>query len=310
MLAFGVRESVANPGTVSTGGTLALVAETGYPRFQNIAIYWSGSAARSPFPFSVVDGNGAPLAHGLGRLTAASTLTVDRWLQSFALSVYDDTSITSVALGSGTAYVIGTAGPWTTPSSAATLNAETTANPITFGRRQLSGHLSATGSSYALVANTLYFAPMRLEQGGESSAIGIGITTAAAGKSLRLGVYACDAVGKAGALLTETIALSVAATGDVFGSLSSIGLPPGNYWIGIISDGAPSIRSGTIGDYNGSPVRLADFGYTGRAAVRTLYYAYTFGALPSSGPAMSSLTADMAPYSGNHGPAPVLEFAP
>lgn len=308
MLAFGVRESVSSPGTVSTGGTMTLVAVTGYPRLQNVPAYWSGSATRSPFAFSVVDSSGLPLAHGLGRLTAAATLTVDRWLQSFVSSTYADASLSSVALGASPVFVLGAAGPWSARACMATLNAETTANPSTFGRRRVSGHIGALGSSYALSANTLYFAPYRSEYGGEVSSIGIPITAVAAGKSIRLGLFACDAVGKPGALLAETGALSVASTGDVSGSVTSIAIPPGYYWIGMVSDGTPSIRSGTIGDYQ-LPVGMADWGYTGRSVPRALYYSYTFGAMPSSGPAMSSMTVDAAPYNGGAGPAPVLEFA-
>jgi hypothetical protein len=307
MLAFGVRESVASPGTVATGGTLTLVAEASYPRFQNIPAYWSGAAVRCSFPFSVIDINGAPLAHGVGRLTAASTLTVDRWLQSYVVSTYDDTSVTSVALGTSTVFVIGTAGPWSFPVLPTALISDTTANPITFKRLRVSGHIAAMVSSFTMAANTLYFTPFRLEYGGELTGIGIGIITAASGKSIRFGIYAADSFGKPGVLLAETSALSVGVAGDVSGSVSSISIPPGAYWVGIISDGAPSIRSGTIGDFQAPG--FADWGFTGRIIARTLYYSYTFGALPANGPTMISMTADMAPYTASHSPVPVLEFS-
>ncbi len=103
----------------------------------------------------------------------------------------------------------------------------------------LSGYPAPTG--VAITANTLYAAPVYIPQTGVFDAMGIQVTTpAAAGRTMRVGIYEAMADGMSGALLGDLGTIDTTVAG--FWSLSTFAiLKRGSYWLAGAANSAVSV---------------------------------------------------------------------
>jgi len=128
----------------------------------------------------------------------------------------------------------------------------------------------------ALVAATMYAMPFLAGATRTYDRISIHVTTAVAGKSCQLGIYA-DSAGVPGALVLDAGNVSAATTGGKEINIAQ-SLPRGWYWLACVSDGTPTLRT-----YQGSN----KFGWLGRTSgIDTNFYggmsvAQAYGALPN-----------------------------
>jgi len=101
---------------------------------------------------------------------------------------------------------------------------------------------SSYDSEAAMAANTLYAMPFLVARPSTWDRIAIEVTTAAAGKSARLGIYKSGDNLYPGSLVENTEGeFSVATTGLKEITIDAR-LTKGWYWLAIVSDGMPSLR--------------------------------------------------------------------
>lgn len=129
-----------------------------------------------------------------------------------------------------------------------------------------------------LTSNVLYQVPIVVPWARTFTKIALQIQTAAAGKSVRLGIYNVASDGGPGTLVVDGGTVSVAGTGIVTVTINQA-LNPGPYLIAFVSDGSPTIRAYASGfgisnagvDLNTAP--CATVSYVSRT--------FTYGVLPS-----------------------------
>jgi len=97
-----------------------------------------------------------------------------------------------------------------------------------------------TSTTMTLTANTIYYAIFYCTRKTTFTRIGSLITTAAAEKSLYLGVYNWG-LAKPTAKLVDSGALSAATTGNIE-AVINLTLEPGVYGLALLSDGTPALR--------------------------------------------------------------------
>jgi hypothetical protein len=136
-------------------------------------------------------------------------------------------------------------------------------------------------SNLTLTADRIYGMPVYVPVTTFNQGIGFFVITAAAGKSVRLGIYA-DNGGVPGALLVDAGAVSVAAV-DAAALALTYWLRPGWYWLACLSEGTPVIR----GQNNGGPSLLGVASNTGTDCDNFVYAAQAYGALPANFPALT-----------------------
>jgi hypothetical protein len=129
-----------------------------------------------------------------------------------------------------------------------------------------------------LVANTMYAMPFLAGAtvGRAYDRISVHVTTAAAGKSCQLGIYA-DSAGVPGALILDAGNVSAATTGGKEINIAQT-LARGWYWLACLSDGTPILR-----DYEASN-KFGWLGFTSGKDISEGYGGMTvsraYGALP------------------------------
>jgi hypothetical protein len=105
--------------------------------------------------------------------------------------------------------------------------------------------VSYAATTGALTANTAYFVPFIAGQGQSVTSLRITITTVAAGKNVRLGIYKGDgSLGKPSTLVADGGSSSAnpgAAPIDVEQTISATLAANTLYWLCVVSDGTPSI---------------------------------------------------------------------
>lgn len=111
------------------------------------------------------------------------------------------------------------------------------------------GNPSAGGG---MSANTIYLAPLRILRACTIGDLGVAVTTAVAGSSLQLALYARGPDGApAGSPIASTASISAATATSVSGNISAT-LAPGVYWIGVNQTAAITIRTISGSSYSGS----------------------------------------------------------
>jgi len=94
----------------------------------------------------------------------------------------------------------------------------------------------------AMVANTLYAVPFLAARDMTVDRIAVNVITVASGKSARMGVYKDGTNLYPGSLLLDAGEVSV-DTGGVKAITINQALPKGLYWLTIVSNGTPTIRT-------------------------------------------------------------------
>ncbi len=111
------------------------------------------------------------------------------------------------------------------------------------------GPQGAGRSTLAMVASTEYASPVHIAGSGTLARIGLEVTVAAAGSTVRLGIRADNGTGQPGTLLVDagTVDGSVASSSGTELTISQP-VTPGLYWFTATAQGgAPTIRA-ALGD--------------------------------------------------------------
>lgn len=167
---------------------------------------------------------------------------------------------------------------WTfTPSLPGGSSVPSSINGYATGRYQGFDTMNpGSGSTQALAANTIYYVPIRVRDTATVVRLGLKVTTAAAGKSARLGLYN-SANQVPTSLILDAGTVSVAATGVVEITLSHA-IAPGVYWLAVVSDGTPTVMASPLTVEGMSMIGTDTAGGTENLVLQ----AFTFGALPAS----------------------------
>lgn len=226
--------------TTASSGNLTLAAITGQPTIeQSVGLFVR-------FWYSIVDDTtGLPIEGGIGYLSNSTTMVREKAFATYAAATYDNTSPAFVTLSAGTKRVI------VTPLAGASVAALPAIGNIVAGAKYLSngaafGEVAANAYNDQDLAGRMNVYPWRHDYGGEIDAFVINCTTAGgAGAILRVGLYATKSDGTPGELLCESPAMDVSTTGVKIGTFTARALPPGWYYVGLLSNSASSQYVGT-----------------------------------------------------------------
>lgn len=267
MLGNGAYETTTTSGT----GTITLSAVSGRPRFSDVA------AVGNIVPYEIKDGSN--YEWGYGTVSASNTLARTTITAKYVSGTYTNTgTITAITLSGNAADVYLSATASTHYQNMAGLSAAggikgIHGSPIT----------SAVSGTIALTANRLYMTPIRFDAySGECSGFRIWVNSAgAASTSIRLGLYQIGADGYPGMLMISTGTQAVDATGYfTVAASANKWINTGDYFLGLCSDGAPTIQANGAG---GSVNSLGINSGSGGSPLSGLYKSYTYAALPDPG---------------------------
>jgi len=134
------------------------------------------------------------------------------------------------------------------------------------------------GTTIALIANWLYALPLLLARDITVDRIAIEVTTAgAADTDARLGIYSDGTNIQPGALLLDAGTVDVDSIGIKEITISQV-LTKGRWWLGIVSDGTPTV-AGVLREYGattGMGIASSNF----RRKNGSVYVAHSYAALP------------------------------
>ncbi len=137
-----------------------------------------------------------------------------------------------------------------------------------------------TVAASGMAANRLYAMPLYVPDTVTLDRIGVDISTAAAGKLIRLGLYQTNAAGWPGTLLLDagTVDASTAAGVEIIINQQVEG--PRTYWLVALSDGTPQLRAFPAAAHTGWT------SVTDNATMFGFHAAQTYGPLPATCPAL------------------------
>lgn len=241
MIANGILQTTT--GTGVAGAALALAPVPTLPTF---ASKFSAGTYGDPILFGVKRADSGAFAFaGVGRLTDANTLTVDRVLSTWDGTAADDTSPAAVALAAGVAYYVyptleAGAAVGAIPTVAGDLSGSTDSRRVLLGPG-LGAILS--GSTQSLTANFLYSWPARWSCLDTIKRLYLGITTAVAGGSVRVMIFDMRHDGTPGGLRRDSGPLSTAAATLVGATIPEYRPPLHGFYVAVVSDSGISVRS-------------------------------------------------------------------
>lgn len=133
-------------------------------------------------------------------------------------------------------------------------------------------------TTFALTANRLYFAPFFCIATTTFDRLVVYVSTAVAATNLRLGIFNSGSDGFPGTRLLDAGTVASATTGTKEITISQSLTADTVYWLGVVSDGAPSIRvrSNSESPSLGIGDNITTNPDTG------IYMSHTYGALPAS----------------------------
>jgi len=220
--------------TTTTGtGSLSLTSISGWPTLDDIA------GQSRAFRYDILDdATGAPLASGIGTLSASTTLARGANESTYASGAY--TPLGSVmSLAAGTKRVILTAMANDVSPALPTVQGS-------FGQKLvLPEGLWPSNQTATLTANVVFASCLRWSSARPLSSLACQISTAQGTGSdrLQLGVYACKENGLPGNLICRTGDILPNSTGLKTAVLSggTIELPPAFYWFAICCSVNPTM---------------------------------------------------------------------
>lgn len=229
--------------SATTGtGNLTLSSVSGYP---TIANEFANSVR---FQYALLDDStGAPRECGIGYVTTGTTLVRELVVATYVSGTYS--SYPAAASMSGTTRVIVTAlasgyGPVLTQIHSG-------ASRYYF----MSNYNQSGADTKALSANVLMMIAGPIAVAAKISGMVCNITTGAGTGSnkIRMGIYTVTTAGVPGAVIAETADGDPSTTGAKSLSFgTAISLPAGHYYLGVISDVAPTLRACTAGSFRGN----------------------------------------------------------
>jgi hypothetical protein len=154
-------------------------------------------------------------------------------------------------------------------------------------------------TTVTISANTLYASPFFVPEELRFDQIAINVTTAGAGGTVaRVGIYKDGSTpstqGYPANLIpgTDVGELAVDTTG-VKANAIDVTLPPGLYWLALVSSGAPALRGVGVASLDSEILGLGDD--LGTAPGVGYSVSYTYGALPSTFPSGASIYTSTVP---------------
>jgi len=151
--------------------------------------------------------------------------------------------------------------------------------------------IAGATATAAMTLNVIYASPFAVVKTITLDRIAINVTTAAAGATARLGIYADDGTTYPGSLVLDAGTVDVSTTGMKTITISQE-LTPGLYWLCVWSGGGPTIR----GVAGGGAYPILSLDSTLAAAVYNRYEAtLTYGSYPSTFPAGASAGSGAMP---------------
>lgn len=263
MLANGVKETTA---TTGTGSTLTLSAVSGFVRVSD------AFGVGEHVWYGLESGDGSR-EWGYGAVGASNTFERLLPTATYVSGTYDKTTPSRISL-SGTSTLI-------VVNHAASENVAPPriANLGSSDRRSCNLPVFNAGSlgSFAIGANAINYFPVFWPGGYPIGTIYADITTAAAGKYIRLGLYELGEDGAPQKLIVDSGALSVASATQISASIGPLSLTSGWYAGAMLSDGAPSVRATNV--YGETPFGWASG--TARYKTCVAYKSLTYDALPN-----------------------------
>lgn len=218
MLANGVKETTATIGT----GTVTLAAVPGFVRFSQ------AFAVGDIVSYAIKDGNN--WEWGIGTVGASNTLARTVVSATLVAGTYTASGASAINL-SGSAEVFCDLHKASANELAINDAAYCKVDNSSFPR--FAGDVSGSNLAAATVTGgRTYYVPFQVPRRVTLSAIGINVTTAAAGLA-SAGIYAnvrAAGIDKPGSLLVSASGLDTGTTGDKVGSVSITLLPGITYW--------------------------------------------------------------------------------
>lgn len=246
MLANGVKETTATAGT----GTVTLAAATGFVRFSQ------AFAVGDIVSYAIRDGNN--WEWGIGTVGASNALERTICNAKFDAGSYvTDGSKLSL---SGSAEVFCDLHKASANELAINDAAYCKVDSSSFPR--YAGDVSGTSlGAFSVTGGRTYYVPFQVPRRVTLSAIGINVTTAAAGLA-SAGIYAnvrAAGIDKPGSLLVSASGLDTGTTGNKVGSVSITLLPGITYWGAVkVENASVSVRGIATASRDISLGRLAD----------------------------------------------------
>jgi hypothetical protein len=263
MLGNGAKETTTTSGT----GTVTLSAVTGSPRFADV--FSTGVIV----PYAINDGNN--WEWGYGTVSASNTLARSVILATYVSGTFSRSAPSAITLSGGSSSVYCALLQESVQENMPALSSAAGVKGIHGGPIGV-----AVSGTIAITANRLYIVPISLQgYAGVCTGFRLWVNSAgAASTTIRLGLYQIGTDGYPGKLLVSTSTQAVDATGYFSVAASAnTWISSGNYFLGIVSDGAPTIAA------NGAAASINSLGInsgSGGSAISGLYKAYTYAALP------------------------------
>lgn len=228
--------------TTTTGtGDLTLSSVSGYPTINDVV----GQGQR--FAYAVLDDStGAPLEAGIGYLSASTTMVREKVTDTYSSGTYDNTSPTALTLAAGTKRVIVTGLTRSIMAPIPYIGSGAGYKGVSNGA--LIGAVGAGSYNDQDTSGRLNIFPWVHEYGGEIDAFIINCTTAGAGGTiLRMGLYRVGSDGNPAGLIVESGSIAVSSTGVKTSTFTAFVLPPGHYWLALLSTATTALYTGTTG---------------------------------------------------------------
>lgn len=281
MLGNGIKQTTTSTGT----GNLTLAAVTGYPKVSDVV------PLLFPVAYSLLDASGLLLEEGIGHLSDSVTFVRSMVTATYSAGAYSggpaNTSSPSAVSLTGTTTLIVTPNAASLESMLPAVDRVSSINRVTSPANR-----NLNTSTLALTALRCHYVPSLLRIASPAVNLQINVTTAGAASTVaRLGIYAALESGYIGALLATTGDIDVSTTGLKVATLSApVALPPGWYYLALVSSGAPTITafvSNVANSLGGHPLGAVSGGL---GQIEYRYETLATAVLPSSASASTTLS--------------------
>lgn len=269
--------------TTTTGtGDLTLSSVSGFPTLADMT-----APLGQRFCYAILDDStGAPLETGEGYLSSGTTLVREKVDATYSGGTLDISSPTALSLSAGTKRVIIASTTRSLMSPLPYIGSGAGYKGVSNGA--LIGAVGSGSYNDQDTSGRLNIFPWIHEYGGEIDAFMINCTTAQAAKILRMGLYRVGSDGNPAGLIVESGSIDVASTGVKTSTFTAFVLPPGHYWLGLLSDGTSALYVGSTGTAGTVLRGPASIGNTlGDLAVAGYALSVSTSAMPSTCPAIT-----------------------